>query len=242
MKPNIPKVIHYVWFGGKPLTPLAEKCIESWKRYCPDYEIVRWDESNFDVKQNRYCREAYEAKKWAFASDYARLWVLVNEGGIYMDTDVEVLQPLDRFLCLQSFSGFEAEDRLPTGLMASCRHQPFFEKLLHDYDDRSFLGLDGSPDLTTNVTAITDACVDAGLVLNNTEQTVEGFTLFPSEYFCPKDWETKEIHLTENTYAIHHFDGSWLPVRRRFREKVKGAIGKDATAFIKRLLGMGATE
>ena len=233
----IPKKIHYIWFGGNPLTPLAEKCIDSWKKYCPDYEIVRWDETNFDVSQNRYCREAYEAKKWAFASDYARLCVLVNEGGIYMDTDVEVLQPLDLFLCLQSFSGFEAKERLMTGLMASCRQQPFFEKLLHDYDDRTFLKPGGFPDLTTNVTAVTKACVDAGLVLNNTEQTVEGLTLFPSEYFCPKDWLTKEIHLTENSYAIHHFDGSWTDGGTRFKHKVMRALGPNGVKAMKKILG-----
>lgn len=237
MQSRIPKTIHYVWFGGKPLTPLAEKCISSWKKYCPDYQIVRWDESNFDVTQNRYCSEAYDAKKWAFASDYARLWVLVNEGGIYMDTDVEVLRPLDEFLELQAFSGFEAEDRLPTGLMASSPHQHFFCKLLQDYDGRSFIKPDGSFDLTTNVVAITNACVEKGLVLNNCKQTVDGFTLFPSEYFCPKDWETKEVHITDNTYAIHHFDGSWLPAGLRFREKVKAAIGFENINKLKSLLG-----
>lgn len=233
----IPKKIHYIWFGGNPLTPLAEKCIESWKKYCPDYEIIRWDESNFDVNQNRYCREAYKAKKWAFASDYARLWVLVNEGGIYMDTDVEVLQPLDKFLGLEAFSGFEADDRLPTGLMASSMHQHFFEKLLHDYDSRSFLKPDGSLDLTTNVTAITKACIDAGLVLNNAEQTVEGFTLFPSDFFCPKDWLTKEINLTENSYAIHHFDGSWAGGGTKLKHKVMRALGPKGVKVMKKFMG-----
>jgi hypothetical protein len=232
----IPKKIHYIWFGGNPLTPLAEKCIGSWKKYCPDYEIIRWDESNFDVNQNRYCREAYKAKKWAFASDYARLWVLVNEGGIYMDTDVEVLQPLDKFLGLEAFSGFEADDRLPTGLMASSMHQHFFEKLLHDYDNRSFLKPDGSLDLTTNVTAITKACIDAGLVLNNAEQTVEGFTLFPSDFFCPKDWLTKEINLTENSYAIHHFDGSWAGGGTKLKHKVMRALGPKGVKVLKKFM------
>lgn len=234
---SIPKKIHYIWFGGKPLTELAEKCIASWQKYCPDFKIVRWDETNFDISQNRYCSEAYKAEKWAFASDYARLWVLVNEGGIYMDTDVEVLQPINRFLGLQAFSGFEAEDRLPTGLMASRRQQPFFYKLLHDYDNRSFYNSDGSLDLTTNVTSITKACVDAGLELNNTEQTVEGFTLFPSEYFCPKDWLTKEIKLTENSYAIHHFDGSWADGGTKIKHKMMRALGPKGVKAMKKILG-----
>jgi mannosyltransferase OCH1-like enzyme len=235
----IPKKIHYIWFGGNPLTPLANKCVASWKKYCPDYEIIRWDESNFDIEQNLYCKEAYDAKKWAFASDYARLWVLVNEGGIYMDTDVEVLKPLDEFLCLQSFSGFEAEDRLPTGIMASRRQEPFFMKLLHDYDNRPFVLEDGSYDLTTNVTAITNACIDAGIVLNNTKQTVEGFTLYPSDFFCPKSPSDLRLHLTENSHTIHHFDGSWTTPEQRFHRNVARIIGPKATKVLKKLMGRG---
>lgn len=235
----IPKVIHYIWFGGKPLTPLAERCIASWREFCPDYEIKRWDESNFDVNMNQYCREAYDAKKWAFASDYARLWVLVNEGGIYMDTDVQVLKPLDGFLGEEAFSGFEAEDRLPTGLMASRRQQPFFVKLLHGYDDRHFLRADGTPDLTTNVTAITEVCVAGGLVLDNTKQTVEGFTLYPSDYFCPMDWLTREVHLTENSHAIHHFDGSWADGKTKLKNDLMHLAGPKGVKLAKKILGRG---
>lgn len=235
----IPKVIHYIWFGGKPLTPLAERCIASWREFCPDYEIKRWDESNFDVNMNQYCREAYDAKKWAFASDYARLWVLVNEGGIYMDTDVQVLKPLDGFLGEEAFSGFEAEDRLPTGLMASRRQQPFFVKLLHGYDDRHFLRVDGTPDLTTNVTAITEACVAGGLVLDNTKQTVEGFALYPSDYFCPMDWLTREVHLTENSHAIHHFDGSWADGKTKLKNDLMHLAGPKGVKLAKKILGRG---
>ena len=233
----IPKKIHYVWFGGNPLTPLAEKCIASWKQVCPDYEIVRWDETNFDISLNRYCREAIESKKWAFASDYARLWILVNEGGIYMDTDVQLLKPLDDFLFEEAFSGFEAVDRIPTGLMASEAGQDLFVKLLHDYDDRSFIKTDGSCDLTTNVTAITRACIERGLVLNGQKQTVDGFTLYPSDYFCPKDWLTKEINLTENSCAIHHFDGSWADSGTKLKHKIMRLIGPNGVNRVKAILG-----
>lgn len=221
------------------MTPLAEKCIASWREFCPDYEIVRWDESNFDIHQNRYCREAYEAEKWAFASDYARLWVLVHMGGIYMDTDVQVLRPLDRFLGEEAFSGFEAEDRLPTGLMAAEKGQPFFVKLLHDYDERSFLSEDGSPVLTTNVEYITEACLSAGLRLDNTKQTVEGFTLYPSDYFCPKDWLTRKVELTDNSYAIHHFDGSWVDGKTRIKNEIMHLIGPKGVRLAKRIIGKG---
>lgn len=206
----IPKTIHYIWFGGNPLGEKELACIESWKKFCPDYEIVRWDESNFDVRANQYCSEAYDAKKWAFVSDYARLWVLVNHGGIYMDTDVEVVKPLDRFLIHEAFSGFESNCDILTGLM-SCRCGfPLFADLLHDYDDRAFVRGDGSLDTTTNVTAITKACLKRGFVPNNKYQVIDGFALYPSDWFCPKDHDSGLMHLTENTHAIHHFAGSWL--------------------------------
>ena len=206
----IPKIIHYCWFGGNPLPELAQKCIESWKKYCPDYEIKRWDETNFDLNYNNYVREAYEAKKWAFVTDVVRLYALVTYGGIYMDTDVEVLKPLDELLQYDSVSGFEAEKRIPTGLMASKKGQELFVEMLHNYDDSHFIRPDGTYDTTTNVTRITDTCLKYGLVLNNEKQTVNGFTLLPKDYLCPKDSETKEMCITENTLTIHHFDGSWV--------------------------------
>lgn len=215
---KIPKVIHFVWFGGNPLTPLAEKCVASWKKYCPDYEIVRWDESNFDVSQNQYCLEAYESKKWAFVSDYARLKVLVDHGGIYMDADVEVLKPLDRFLTEEAFSGFEDDKIVPTGIMAARCGHPFFKRLLADYDGKRFLLPNGAYDTTPNTKYITDACLEAGLVLNGKKQTVDGFTLYPKDFFCPKSWHTGLIELTDNSYTIHHFSGSWHPEDREETE------------------------
>ena len=144
----IPKIIHYCWFGGKPLPEDAKKYIESWEKYCPDYKICRWDESTFDINEIPYVKEAYEAKKWAFITDYVRLYVLKNIGGIYMDTDVEVIKNLDCFLNEKGFSGFEKIDAVPTGIMAAEKNHPFIIELLHDYDNLHFLKDDGTLDLS----------------------------------------------------------------------------------------------
>lgn len=228
----IEKKIHYIWFGKNKLPDLAIKCIESWKRYCPDYEIIEWNEENFDINSNQYVKEAYEAKKWAFVSDYVRLYVLVNHGGIYMDTDVELLKPLDNFLFEKGFSGFESIDRVPTGIMACEKNHPFFKKLLNDYDTRRFLKDNGEYDLTTNVVTITNYFAKAGLNLNNTKQTICGVTLYPNDYFCPKNSETKELHLTSNTVAIHHFDGSWVSKKDKIKQNIQLILGNNITQFI----------
>jgi hypothetical protein len=216
MEMLIPKKIHYCWFGKNPLPEDAVRCIESWKKYCPDYEIIEWNEDNFPFDYNDYVREAYEAKKWAFVSDVARLYALVNEGGVYMDTDVEIIKPIDSILQYEAVSGFESTGEIPTGLMACMPHQPLFEKLLGDYDGKHFLKEDGSMDLTTNVTRITGICLEYGLVLNNQQQCVGGFMLMPMDVFCPKDHLTGDINITENTLAIHHFGGSWLSEEDRY--------------------------
>lgn len=205
----IPKKIHYCWFGRNPLPELAMKCIESWKKYCPDYEIIEWNEKNFDLTCNKYVRQAYECKKWAFITDYVRLYAMVTQGGIYMDTDVEVLKNLDIFLNHKAFSGFERENAIPTGIMACEKNFPLFKELLHDYKEKSFIKENGEMDLTTNVTTITNICLNHGLKLNNQEQTIDNFTLYPKEVFCPKSYETGRIECTEKTYTIHHFSGSW---------------------------------
>lgn len=227
----IPKVIHYIWVGGKPLTPLAEKCIASWKKYCPDYEIKRWDETNFDINQNKYCKEAYENKKWAFVSDYIRLKVLYEEGGIYMDTDVEVIKPLDNLLNLSAFSGFEDDTMIPTGIIASEKRNKWTEQLLKDYDNKNFVNEDGSFDLTTNVVLITENTKKQypEIQLNNTLQQFENVSFYPKDYFCPKSHTDGKIRKTQNTYTIHHFAGSWIKKSVKFKAKVK--------QFIKRILG-----
>lgn len=206
----IPKIIHYCWFGGKPLPAAAQKCIASWKKYCPDYEIRAWTEENYEIASAPlYVRQAYEAKKWAFVTDVVRLYALDRFGGVYMDTDVEVVRPIDCFLRHRAFSGFEDEVNIPTGIMAAEKDHPLIKELLAHYDERPFL-INGAPDLTTNVKTITDLLTPKGFLPNNQFQEVAGLALYPYDYFCPRDIHTMEIRVTENTYTIHHFAGSWL--------------------------------
>ncbi|WP_416326822.1 glycosyltransferase family 32 protein [[Eubacterium] hominis] len=205
----IPKIIHYCWFGGNPLPELAIKCIESWKKFCPEYEIIEWNENNFDLNCCAYVKEACEAKKWAFVSDYVRLWAMVNYGGIYMDTDVEMVKPVDDYLKHEAFSGFESNHSVPTGIMACEKGFSLFLELLSDYDNRHFILENGSYDQTTNVIAITKTLVKYGLVLNNNIQTVKGFTLYPFDFFCAKSIADGCLYITENTRTVHHFSGSW---------------------------------
>lgn len=234
----IPKIIHYCWFGKKPLPELAIKCISSWKQILPEYEIREWNEDNFDVNCCEYVREAYEAQKWAFVSDYARLYAMVTYGGIYMDTDVEVLKPLDSYLQYQAFSGFQTEKDIPTGIMACEKGFSLFYELLHDYDTRRFKKSDGSYDvLYTNVYAITDACLKKGLILNNTFQVIEGFAIFPQDVFCAKDYRTRKVQITENTVTVHHFAGSWaeadykleVSILEKTRQWRIGGVGRLVT-------------
>ena len=207
----IPKTIHYCWFGGKPKPKLAKKCIKSWKRYCHDYEIIEWNESNFDINSAPlYVKQAYEAKKWAFVTDYVRLWAMTTFGGIYMDTDVEVIAPLDCFLKHKAFSGFEDGINIPTGIMESEKNYGLFKELLNYYYTSSFLKEDGTLDTTNNVQIITKICLSKGLVQNNTFQIIEGFALYPNDYFCPKSYYDGIIRKTQNTHTIHHYAASWL--------------------------------
>ena len=236
----IPKIIHYCWFGRNPKNDLALKCIESWKKFAPDYIIKEWNEDNFDINSNVYVKEAYENGKWAFITDYVRLYVLVNEGGIYCDTDLEFLSSLDQYLSLRAFSGFEKEDVVPTGIMACEKGFPLFDELLHDYDNRKFVLEDGSLDMTTNCATITKICLKHGLILNNKKQDVDGFVLYPKDYFCPKNYETGEIELTENTKTIHHFSGSWMSKEvlkeRARKDTIKRLIGPELTNFVRKLI------
>lgn len=219
----IPKVIHYCWFGRGKMPESALKCIESWKKYCPDYEIKEWNEDNFDLDMYPYAREAYDNRKFAFVTDVVRLYALYHEGGVYMDTDVEVLKPLDRFLVHHAFSGFESETDVPTGIMASVKGGQWAKENLAYYVGRHFVNEDGTFDLNSNVKTITRLLIPHGLKRNNTYQEIDNIiTMYPKEFFCPKDYNTKEIILTDNSYCIHHFNGSWWTTDQKIRAWLVG--------------------
>ena len=232
----IPKIIHYCWFGRGPKPELAKRCIESWHKYCPDYIIKEWNEDNFDLDMYPYVREAYDNRKFAFVTDVVRLYALYHEGGIYMDTDVEVLKSLDSLLKYEAVSGFESPTQIQTGLMACREGHPLFKELLYEYNGIHFVKEDGTLDLTTNVVRITNACLKNGLVLNNKLQTIKGFTILPKDYLCPKSYKDGKIYLTKNTMTIHHFAGSWLDDKTRSRHNIKRKIlsllGDDITMFL----------
>ena len=222
----IPKKIHYCRFGGNPLPDDAKKYIESWKKHCPDYEIIEWNEENFDLNCNQYVKEAYEAKKWAFITDYVRLYAMYNFGGIYMDTDVEVLKSLDPFLKHHAFSGFESNNFIPTGIMASEKGFQLYKEFLDYYNDKHFIKEDGSYDMTTNVITMTEICKKYGFNGNNTYQEIKDWALYPNDYFCPKSHEDGIIYSTDNTVTIHHFAGSWLDENAKKRSNLKHRILK----------------
>ena len=225
----IDKVIHYCWFGRNPMPDLAKKCLESWKKFCPDYEIREWNEDNFDFTMCPYTKEAYENKKWAFVTDFVRLYVLYHFGGIYMDTDVEVIKPIDPYL-------IENEDSVPTGIMAAEKGNPFIGALLKDYDGRHFVMADGTLDMSTNVVTITHLAVEHGLKLNDTYQEIDGFTFYPHDYFCPKDCRTLKIKTTENTVTIHHFMGSWGNQKsRKIKDFLKHLLGERISIYLSKI-------
>ena len=225
----IPKTIHYCWFGRKPLPLLAKKCIASWKKYLPGYDIKEWNESNFDVNRFTYTKEAYEVRKFAFVTDYVRLYVLYHEGGIYMDTDVEVLKPLDRFLHHPAFSGFEGGGLIPTGIMASEKGGEWAKWQLSLYDGKHFTMDEG-----TNVSMISNAMKAEGFIMNNQYQEFKQmFVTYPNEYFCPLISAGHKLHITPNTYCIHHFAGSWLPLQTRIRLKIMRMLPEKLSSFLR---------
>ena len=227
----IPKVIHYCWFGKGEMPRLTEKCIESWKKYCPEYKIVCWNEDNFDINRNKYAKEAYEAGKWAFASDYVRLKVLYDEGGIYLDTDVELIKPLDALIEESGYMGFDDNGIISTGLGFACeKGNDLVGALLADYDDISFILPDGTYDLTPCPERNTQTLINLGMDINIKDQVFMGIRMLPEDYLCPMKYYTGRKKITKNTYSIHHFCASWISSTAK------------RTTFLKRIIGVKLYE
>lgn len=212
----IPKLIHYCWFGNNPLPALAVKCIESWRKYLPQYEIKKWDESNFNVDIIPYTSEAYAAKKYAFVSDYARFWILYNYGGIYFDTDVEVIKSMDDILQNGAYMGYESDltthhlnGAINPGLGFACEpNMPIIKELLTMYNCLHFC-VNGVYNYKTILSYTTEIFFKNGLELKDGLQKCAGFTIYPSDYFNPLNTHTHVIEITDNTRSIHHYMASW---------------------------------
>ena len=240
----IPKIIHYCWFGRKPLPKLAQKCIASWQKFMPGYEIKRWDESNFDVEICGYVKEAYQAKKWAFVSDYARFAILYKYGGMYFDTDVEIIKPLDNILDRGGFMGLQSDfepgiDINPGLGLAAAPGLGLYKEILDAYKRRHFLNSDGSLNETTVVTYTTEILKKHGLKNIPGIQKIADIYIYPKEYFNPIEHTTGRLIISSNTYAIHHYMASWCTSASRRRGKIYQFLvryfGKDTADKIKRI-------
>ena len=243
----IPKIIHYVWIGGAPLPELAERCVASWKKYMPDWKYMRWDESDFDIAAAPlYVRQAYEARKYAFVSDYVRLWALEQYGGLYMDVDFEVYRSFDDLMDkYAAFAGYEGSKRMPVmqGVIASEAHGAWVKDMLKTYQLREFIKVDGSLDLTPNTTFFSDRLESQGAILDGTEKDVyvNGelyLHIYPVHYFCPQ-LTTGENVRNEETYCEHKGESSWAQKgwKARLLSKLSPEIRTKLIKLKRSLLG-----
>lgn len=216
----IPKKIHYCWFGGNELPDLYRKCIDSWKKFCPDYEIIEWNETNCDIKENSYAFQAYECKKYGFVPDYFRLKIIYEHGGIYLDTDVELIKNLDPLRCNNGFCGLQLPGQVALGLgFGAVKGNRVIKMLLDRYDNISFINSDGSLNETISPVYQTEDLMKIGMKYGNKLQKLEGMVIYPTEVLSPKNLYTNMTETTKNTYAIHHFDGSWVSGERLHRKE-----------------------
>ena len=217
----IPKRIHYCWFGRAEKPKLATKCIDSWKKYCPDYEIIEWNEDNFDINLNAYTKMCYEQKKYAFLSDYVRLLVVFKHGGIYFDTDVEVVKSFDDLLLHKAFFGFETTDFVNTGQgFGAESSDEIVEQLITKYD----LVLDGLHGVIGCPVLNTKALVEYGFTMDGVFQQKNDVVVLPKDYFNPFDDNTGVLKITDNTYSIHWYGKSWMDRKVIFRNKVSRIV------------------
>lgn len=220
----IPKIIHYCWFGGNPLPESAKKCIASWRKFFPNYEIKEWNESNFDVNSIKYTREAYKLKKYAFVSDYARMWILYNYGGLYFDTDVEIIKPMDDIIARGNFMGFELfDEQQPHNFKTICGYlvnpglgigmspsSNIIKEVLEWYQSHHFVTEKGR--ISGTIVYIVTNCLSKYPIENKTNNfiKIDNLYIYSPDFFSPKNYYTGVLTLTSNTRSIHHYSATWV--------------------------------
>ncbi len=230
---KIPKKIHYCWFGENQIPARLQKCIDSWKKYCPDYEIIRWDETNYDIMKNRYMKEAYENKKWGFVSDYARLDIIYQEGGIYLDTDVELISDIDKVLCDEAFFAADSNLMINLGQGFGAKKANLFIRELRDfYEGKQFINTDGTFNTAPCYMYQHPVFIKHGFEMKNQYQKKNGIVIYPSEVSAPTGrcgiWQ----NFTKNTISIHHNEFSWVEKEEHqhyeeYKKNILNRIGRE---------------
>ncbi len=245
----IPKVIHYCWFGGKKLPDDVLKCIESWKKYAPEYEIIEWNENNYDVNVCTYVKEAFMKKKWAFVSDFARYDILYKYGGIYFDTDVQMIKSIDDIVDKGPFMGFECKKDEKTEWLvnpgigiAAYPGMDLYRRIIDFYKNQKFILEDNTLNPLTVCDYTTNILKADGLKPQNTIQKIDGIYIYPTEYFCPKNYFTGELDITDNTRTIHHYTSSWLSEQElkahNFEIAMQKKVGKKCARILERIYSL----
>ncbi len=235
---NIPKVIHYCWFGNNPMPEHLKMYVDNWKRLLNDYQIIEWNEKNFDVNLLPFTKEAYDARVWAFVSDFVRLYALYHYGGVYLDTDVELIGNFDHLLNNSAFCGFESRYHLGSAVLGSEKGNKWIEDLMNYYNDMHFVKEDGTYDKTANTVYFTEITKNHyKLILNNKFQNLKNVTIYPRDYFYPDNLYTRKLKLTKNSVAIHHWNKSWCdPKNDTYKDKIRlmmyQTFGDDITEEI----------
>ena len=247
----IPKIIHYCWLSGDEFPPLIKTCIDTWKEQLPDYEFILWDTNRFKLESNIWVQQAFDTKKYAFAADYIRLYAIYNFGGIYLDTDIEVLKSFNNLLERPYFTGAEGLGIIEAGVFGAEKNSPWVKQCLDYYDGKAFINADGTYN-TLTLPRIMMAQISKGRTIKEilpdnldvNKQTNDDGTLymFPKDFFCAKNHGTGVIEKTDNTYSIHHFAMSWLPKKRTFlpnlKRKLMSVFGVRSISVIIKLLGL----
>ena len=227
MPDKIPRIIHYCWFGRSEKPEIVKKCIQSWKNILTDYEIIEWNEDNFDINSNKYVKEAYENKKYAFVSDYVRVKVLYDMGGIYLDTDVEVYKSLDKFLEEESFWGFEEKNYIATSTIGARSGNRLIKQFLDFYEGKSYTEMAKDIETSTNVQIVTKIFKEIGFEMNGERQSIDNIgTIYPQEYFSPYDYINYYNKKTDKTYTMHHFYKSWISPKDKIKSNIKKVLAK----------------